>query len=72
MNDAIIKGMKDGVHLGRGNGFTISNCVFQTFDDAIALNAHDYSIGNPELGWIENGVIENCHDLSAENTTGFF
>ncbi len=72
INDVIIKGMKDGVHLGRGNRFTISNGIFQTFDDAIALNAHDYSTGNPELGWIENGVIENCHDLDAENTTGFF
>ena len=50
INDVIIKGMKDGVHLGRGKRFTISNCVFETFDDAIALNAHDYSVGNPELG----------------------
>jgi polygalacturonase len=72
VNDVIIKGMKDGVHLGRGKRFTISNGVFQTFDDAIALNAHDYSTGNPELGWIENGVVENCHDLTAENTTGYF
>ena len=40
-----------------------------TFDDAIALNAHDYATSNPELGWIENGVIENCHDLNAEKLT---
>lgn len=72
VNDVIIKGMKDGVHLGRGKRFTISNGVFQTFDNAIALNAQDYSTGNPELGWIEDGVIENCHDLNAENTVGFF
>lgn len=72
IDDAIIKGEKDGVHLGRGKRFTIRNCVFQTFDDAIALNAHDYSTGNPELGWIENGIVENCYDLNAENTTGFF
>lgn len=72
INDVIIKGDKDGVHLGRGKRFTISNCVFQTFDDAIALNAHDYASSNPELGWIEDGVVENCHDLNAENTTGFF
>ena len=72
VNDIIIKGMKDGVHLGRGKRFTISNCVFETFDDAIALNAHDYSVGNPELGWIEDGLVENCHDLNAEKTTGFF
>ena len=72
VNDVIIKGRKDGVHLGRGKRFVISNGVFETFDDAVALNAHDYSSGNPELGWIENGVIQNCHDLDAKDTTGFF
>jgi hypothetical protein len=72
IDDVIIKGEKDGVHLGRGKRFTIRNGVFQTFDDAIALNAHDYATSNPELGWIENGVIENCYDLNAENTVGYF
>ncbi|PWJ54068.1 hypothetical protein CLV98_11911 [Dyadobacter jejuensis] len=72
IDDVIIKGKKDGIHLGRGKRFTIKNAVFQTFDDAIALNAHDYATSNPELGWIENGLIENCHDLNAENTTGYF
>jgi hypothetical protein len=72
INDVVIKGDKDGVHLGRGKRFTISNGIFQCFDDAIALNAHDYSTGNPELGWIEDGVVQNCHDLNAEKTTGFF
>lgn len=72
INDVVIKGKKDGVHLGRGKRFTIRNGVFQTFDDAVALNAHDYSTGNPELGWIENGVVEKCYDLNAGETTGFF
>ena len=72
INDVIIKGKKDGIHLGRGKRFTISNGIFQTFDDAIALNAHDYSTSNPELGWIENGIVEKCWDLNAESTTGFF
>ncbi|NJK93773.1 MAG: hypothetical protein HC905_01550 [Bacteroidales bacterium] len=72
INDVIIKGDKDGVHLGRGKRFRISNGVFQTYDDAIALNAHDYATSNPELGWIEDGVIENCHDLAAPKTTGYF
>ncbi|WP_304066642.1 hypothetical protein [Pedobacter glucosidilyticus] len=72
IDDVMIRGEKDGIHLGRGKRFTIRNGVFQTFDDAIALNAHDYATSNPELGWIENGVIENCHDLNAENTTGYF
>lgn len=72
IDDVIIKGEKDGVHLGRGRRFTIRNGSFQTFDDAVALNAHDYAVGNPELGWIEDGLVENCHDLNAEKTTGFF
>lgn len=72
INDMIIKGDKDGVHLGRGKRFRISNGVFETFDDAVALNAHDYDVGNPELGWIEDGIVENCHDLDAEKTTGYF
>ena len=72
INDFIIKGNKDGVHLGRGKRFAIRDATFQTFDDALALNGHDYAVGNPELGWIEDGVVENCHDLNAEKTTGFF
>jgi polygalacturonase len=72
INDVIIKGKKDGIHLGRGKRFTIRDAVFETFDDAIALNAHDYATSNPELGWIEDGVVENCHDLNAEKTTGYF
>lgn len=72
IDDVIISGEKDGVHLGRGKRFRISNGVFKTFDDAIALNAHDYDVGNPEMGWIEDGLIENCHDLNAENTDGYF
>jgi hypothetical protein len=73
VNDVIIKGNKDGVHLGRGNRFTISNGVFQTYDDAVALNAQDYSTSNPELGWIENGVVQNCYDLpDGKDPVGFF
>jgi hypothetical protein len=72
INDVIIKGLKDGVHLGRGKRFRISNGVFETFDDAVALNAHDYAVGNPEMGWIEDGIVENCHDLNAAATTGYF
>lgn len=73
INDVIIEGDKDGVHLGRGNRFTISNGVFRTYDDAVALNAHDYATSNPELGWIENGVVQNCHDLpDGKDPIGFF
>lgn len=74
VEDAIIKGKKDGIHLGRGKRFTIRDCVFQTKDDAIALNAHDYATSNPELGYIEDGVIENCYDLRNDNekVVGYF
>jgi polygalacturonase len=73
INDVIIKGDKDGVHLGRGKRFTISHGTFQTYDDAVALNAHDYDVGNPELGWIEDGVVENCHDLAdGKKPVGYF
>lgn len=73
VDDVIVKGLKDGVHLGRGKRFTISNGIFQTGDDAVALNAHDYATGNPELGWIEDGVVQNCHDLfQGDNHVGYF
>jgi hypothetical protein len=71
ISDLIIKGLQDGVHLGRGKRFTIRNGIFETFNKAIALNAQDDVTSTPELGWIENGVVENCHDLEA-NTTGKF
>lgn len=72
IENCVIEGDKDGVHLGRGKNFVIRNCHFKTYDDPIALNAHDYSTSNPQLGWIENGVIENCTDEDEKNTTGFF
>ena len=73
VDDVIIKGDKDGVHLGRGKRFTIRNGTFETGDDAVALNAHDYSVGNPELGWIEDGVVENMHDLpNPKRQIGYF
>lgn len=67
-----IEGLKDGVHLGKGKGFVIRHGFFRTFDDPIALNAHDYATSNPVLGWIEDGLIEDCYDLDDDTTTGFF
>lgn len=67
-----ITGNKDGVHLGWGDGFVIRNGRFRTFDDPIALNAFDYATSNTHVGWIENGIIENCTDLDDKSTTGFF
>ena len=70
--NARVEGRKDGVHLGRGKKFAIRHCIFKTFDDPIALNAFDYTSSNPQLGWIEDGVIEDCYDLNQESTDGFF
>lgn len=72
IEDVHIEGRKDAVHLGRGKNFIIRNGLFKTFDDPIALNAHDYASSNPQLGWIENGLIENCRDCNDEDTTGYF
>ena len=69
-----VEGMKDAVHFGPGRDFVVRHGIFKTYDDPIALNAHDYTTSNPELGWIEDGLIEDCIDLDdPENgTTGFF
>lgn len=67
-----IEGMKDAVHYGPGKRFILRNGVFRTFDDPIALNANDYATSNPEMGWIEDGLIEFCFDLDQPDTTGFF
>lgn len=67
-----IEGRKDAVHLGTGSKFVIRHGLFRTFDDPIALNAHDYAVANPQMGWIEDGLIEDCYDLPAEDTTGYF
>ncbi len=72
LENLFITGEKDGVHLGWGKGFVIRNGKFRTFDDPIALNAFDYSVSNTHVGWIEDGIIENCYDLPDDTTTGFF
>ena len=73
IDNVYIEGGKDGIHLGRGKRFTLRNGTFETGDDAIALNGHDYSTGNPELGWIEDGVIENMRDLpNPKHRVGYF
>ena len=67
-----IEGLKDGIHFGPGSGFTIRHGVFCTFDDPIALNGSDFAPSNPYMGWIENGLIEDCYDMHNEKTTGYF
>lgn len=72
LENLYISGDKDGVHLGWGKDFVIRNGRFRTFDDPIALNAFDYARSNTHVGWIENGLIEDCWDLAADTTTGHF
>lgn len=67
-----IEGLKDAVHYGPGKRFILRNGVFRTFDDPIALNSQDYTRANPQLGWIEDGLIEYCYDLNQDETTGYF
>ncbi|MCQ2770522.1 MAG: hypothetical protein MJ236_01835 [Clostridia bacterium] len=67
-----VEGDKDAVHYGPGHRFILRNGVFRTYDDPIALNANDYAVANPEMGWIEDGLIEFCYDLDQPQTTGFF
>jgi len=73
IEDVQIRGWKDGVHLGRGRDFVIRHAVFQTEDDAIALNAYDYATSNPELGWLSDGVVQDVTDMSdGHPPNGFF
>ena len=67
VKNCIIRGMKDGIHFGRGRYFTVRDCIFECYDDAIALNGVDFTESNPEVGWIKHGLIENIKDLSSIN-----
>ncbi len=72
INDVMITGKKDGIHLGPGKRFKISNGFFQTGDDAIALVPGDWISANPEFGNLEDGVIENCSDIPDDYLEGAF
>ncbi len=66
------EGMKDGIHFGPGKRFILKNCRFRTYDDDIALNCSDYSVSNPNIGSIEDGIIENIVDLPGQYTESMF
>ncbi len=72
LEQLLLTGDKDGVHLSDGRRFTIRDSRFGTSDDAIALNAYDYGLSTAIYGWIEDGLIENCHDLNRGNPVGYF
>lgn len=69
LTNIYIESYKDGIHLGIGKDFTIRDCKFRTHDDPIAINAMDYVASNAALGTIENGIIDNVHDLDFSGET---
>ena len=71
LTNIYIESYKDGIHLGIGKDFTIRDCKFRTHDDPIAINAMDYVASNAALGTIENGIIDNVHDLDFSGETEF-
>ncbi|MBQ7982941.1 MAG: hypothetical protein IJ302_05185, partial [Clostridia bacterium] len=66
-----MEGDKDGIHFGPGKNFVVRHGIFRTSDDPIALNAFDYSTSNPNPGWIEDGLIEDCRELNDDRDVGF-
>ena len=63
-----IRGAKDGIHIGKGRGFYLAHVVCQTFDDAIALNAEDYTTSQPIEGDILDGLVEDFTDEKLDPT----
>lgn len=69
-----IKGGKDGLHFGRGKRLVVRDCKFACYDDACTMNAYDFSASQPEVGWIDGVLVENCYDMVHPNhlSAGFF
>lgn len=54
-----LKGNKDGIHVGRGKYLRAYNIVSACYDDTFGFNCFDYPESNPEIGDIEDVVVEN-------------
>lgn len=70
-----IKGEKDGIHISsRTKRVTIKDCISQCYDDGCTMNAVDYVTSTPEVGWIEDVLVDNCYDLvhPEHNSDGFY
>ena len=63
LEDLHVEGLHDAIHLGKGHDFVIRNSQFRTDNDAVAMNGLDFPMNSPRIGWIENGLVENCVDL---------
>ncbi len=67
-----IRGEKDGIHLGAGRQFIIRDGITATGDDAVALNAHDWTSSQPLQGDIVDGLVENVYDMPLIKGYGHF
>jgi len=50
---------KAGIQTGSGQNLYVRNIRGDTFDDLLALNAHDWPVSSPKTGDLSNVVIEN-------------
>lgn len=64
IEDFVIRGQKDGVHISSVDNFVIRNGVFETKDDALALNACDWVSSNCVDGDIRDGLVESVVDVA--------
>ena len=58
----VIRGEKDGIHLNSGKNFVIRNGRLRTADDGIAINAGEWPGYTAEMGSITDGLVENVVD----------
>lgn len=58
----VIRGAKDGIHLNSGRNFVIRNGRLRTRDDGIAINAGEWPGYTAEMGSITDGLVENVVD----------
>lgn len=72
IENSVIEGKKDGIHLSDGDMFRISNCIINTKDDPIALNSSDWQSSNCVDGSISNGIIENIQTNNYDTKSGHF
>ena len=62
VEDFVIRGGKDGIHLNSGRNFVIRNGRLRTLDDGIAVNAGEWPGYTAEMGSITDGLVENVVD----------
>ena len=62
IEDFVIRGGKDGIHLNAGRNFAIRRGRLRTLDDGIALNAGEWPYCTPEMGSVTDGLIEDVVD----------